>query len=281
MPSPFDFLELLPYLKAWHAHKKAAQPRYSLTTFARLAETSVSHVHNVFQRKRTLKARKLDGFIRALGLSGHEATYLGLLASLDDCAVVSRRALLLRQMSNMHAHRTAPMPQGLVFSTLVEPRNLVVYEAAGAPGFRADPAWVAVALGWELDPAREALDALRRAGLLVPTGDGGVQRHEINFALPSHLSGPPVEHSQLSFLDQSLGAMAAGVRDRAGRALGLLLQLSDREELRQVAAALYYRLHEAMGALSQAAVQGPGPYVVYSLQVAASPASRALKPRPT
>lgn len=281
MPSPFDFLELLPYLKAWHAHKKAANPRYSLTTFARLAESSTSHVHNVFRGERPLKDGKLPGFVRGLGLFGHDATYLGLLASLDDCAVVGHRALLLRQMSNLHMQRAAPMPQGLVFSTLVEPRNLVLYEAAGAPGFRADPAWVAVALGWELAPAREALDALRRAGLLVPTGDGGVLRPPIDFALPSHLSGPPVEHSQLSFLDRSLGAVAAGVRDRVGRALGLLLRREDREALRQVADSLYLRIHKVIEGLGAAAHRGPGPYVVYTLQVTASPVSRALKPRPT
>ena len=139
---------------------------------------------------------------------------------------------------------------------------------------------MAVALGWELAPAREALNALRRAGLLVPSGDGGVRRHEINFALPSHLSGPPVEHSQLTFLDRSLGAMAAGVKDRAGRALGLLLQLKDREALLQVAYGLHFRVHKVLDSLNRAACQGSGPYVVYSLQVAASPVSRALKPRP-
>lgn len=184
-------------------------------------------------------------------------------------------------MSNLHMQRAAPMPQGLVFSTLVEPRNLVLYEAAGAPGFRADPAWVAVALGWELASAREALDALRRAGLLVQTGDGGVLRPQIDFSLPSHLSGPPVEHSQLSFLDRSLRAMAAGVGDRVGRALGLLLRRGDREALRQVVDSLHFRLSKILEMFNEAARRGPGPYVVYTLQVTAAPASRALKPRPT
>ena len=281
MPTPFDYLDLLPFLAAWLSARALATPGYNMSRLARRVGCTLSHVYAVFRGGRALTERMLPDFVRALGLSGSEASYFGLLVSLSRVKEDGYRALLLRQMSTLVAQRNAPMPQGLAFSTLVEPRHLVLYEAAGAPGFRADPAWVAAALGWEVDTARDALDALSAAGLLTSDGAGGLIRCSTDFSLPSHIAGPPVEQSQRWFVDASMTELGRGVADRAGRALGMLLQVADREALRQVAAGLHRVLEGALDALGHRVRHSPGPYVVYTLQVTASPVSRALKVRPT
>ena len=281
MPTPFDYLELIPFLAAWLAARARVTPGYNMSRFSRKVGCTLSHVHAVFRGERALTERLVPDFVRALGLSGSEASYFGLLASLARVQEDGYRALLLRQMSTLVAQRNAPMPEGLAFSTLVEPPHLVLYEAAGAPGFRADPAWVAAALGWEVDAARDALDALRAAGLLTADGAGGLIRSSTDFSLPSHIAGPPVERSQRWFVDASMTELGRGVADRAGRALGMLLQVTDREALRQVAAGLHRVLEGALDALGHRVRHSPGPYAVYTLQVTASPVSRALKVRPT
>ena len=277
MPSPFDHLELLPFLRGWLAAQAAQTPGYNMSRFARRAGCSLSHVHAVFRGERGLTDKMVPAFVKALRLSGTAAVYFSLLAALSRVTADSYRAVLLRQMSALAAQRDAPMPQGLAYATLVEPRNLVLYEAAGAPGFRADPAWIAGALGWEEAAAREALHALSRAGLLAVSG-GRVLRSSIDFVLPINVSRPPAEASQLWFLDACRAELVRGLGDRTGRALGLLARAADREALRQVAGALYRRVHDALDRLSHQAEAGEGPYAVYSLQVMASPISRALRP---
>ena len=61
----------------------------------------------------------------------------------------------------------------------------------------------------------------------------------------------------------------------------MLLQVADREALRQVAAGLHQRVERIIRNLQVTTCSGPGPYAVYTLQVTASPVSRALKVRPT
>lgn len=278
LPSPFDATDINALLTGWLQAKQARVPGYTVGRLARKIGCSDSHARNVFGGKRNITPEYIDDFGRAMGYHGAELRCFMLLCRLRQASSLGNRAHLLQLRVALHLEHGFPMPAGLAFAALMDPDNHVLCEATNAPGFRAEPAWVAEAMGWELKRAQAAVRALLGAGLARATPDGRLVKVDRDLSLPAHMAAPPVEWAQLRFAERAMVALATRGNRHAARLTNFALQVGDRLPLLQVAASLHHQLNRLLESLSKAALAAPGPYVVLGLQVAATPLSLALPP---
>ncbi|HHO53822.1 MAG TPA: TIGR02147 family protein [Deltaproteobacteria bacterium] len=185
LPSVFDFVSYRAFMRSWYEARKQVDRRFSHRMFARRAGVSSPSLFNeIVQGKRNLTSQNLQGFQRALGLSGASAVFFADLVALDQAPTEAERNAAWQRLSARRRFRGARSIEGAAFAYLSTWYFPAIRELALRPDFQPDPGWVARTLQPRIRPAqaREALDTLLELGLLVRRGDGGLSPAETSVA---------------------------------------------------------------------------------------------------
>ncbi len=219
------------YLRDWYEARKGADRRFSHRLFARRAGvTSPSLFNEVVQGKRNLSAQALDGFVRALQLTGHAATVFRDLVALDQAPTEAERNAAWERLSASRRFRGARPIEGAAFAYLSHWYCPAIRELAVRRDFRADADWIARTLQPRITAAqaREALEVLFELGLLVQAEDGSVMQAETSVATAHQVQGLAVHNYHRQMLQRavdSLEGAASGERHIVGVTVAIPMSL--------------------------------------------------------
>jgi len=180
LPSVFEFTDYRTFLNAFYAAKRAANPAYSMSAFARragLGANSRGYLKLIIEGKRNLTAHTLRRFTDALGLGAKASLYFENLVYFNQAKTPQDRDYYFQRLTlAAGAERSSQFEllqsQYLYYSNwyLVPVRELV-----GLDGFREDPEWIASSLRGKITrkQAQEALAVLERLGMIVRESSTG------------------------------------------------------------------------------------------------------------
>ena len=185
-PDIYGYVDYRTWLRDWFEWKKTIRSTYSHRLFARMAgQRSPSTLIQVIDGARNLSDTALEGFVKALDLDAGEERFFRDLVRLEQGATpVVRSQALERILATQRFVETRSMG-GELTRVLSHWHGPAIFELAGCPDFRLDPAWI----GARLDPpiseaeAAAALDLLLSVGMLRRTDDG-VRREAPRFGIP-------------------------------------------------------------------------------------------------
>lgn len=183
-----DFAELL---RSSFKERQEKNPRYSVRAFARALEMDFSLLAKLLkgQRRASLSLKKQIG--PKLGMSLHD---------LDALA---------RETSPRQRSRNYRKISLKTFSPLSKWYYLAMLELSHLPHFKADPHWIAKALGLPVAMVRAAIVTLRRCGFLTVTPSGVWQdlsgRHLS--LLPKDRTHSILQNYQKQMLQQSMDSL--------------------------------------------------------------------------
>ena len=169
-PRIFDYEDFRNFLQDFYAHEKTRVRGFSYAVFARRAGlSSRSHLKLVMDYGMSLSPSVLEGYLRALRLSGPEAEYFRLLTRHPRIETPSERQVFLQAIRAFrHRHNLREL-SGREFSGFQASwARLLVLSLTRIRGFRADPPWIHRKLGGRVTQgqAGHALRFLRRKGYL-------------------------------------------------------------------------------------------------------------------
>ena len=185
-PDIYGYVDYRTWLRDWFEWKKTIRSTYSHRLFARMAgQRSPSTLIQVIDGARNLSDTALEGFVKALDLDAGEERFFRDLVQLEQGATpVVRSQALERILATQRFVETRSMG-GELTRVLSHWHGPAIFELAGCPDFRLDPAWI----GARLDPpiseaeAAAALELLLSVGMLQRTDDG-VRREAPRFGIP-------------------------------------------------------------------------------------------------
>lgn len=190
-PNVYDYLDHRAYLRDWFEARKVANPRYSHRLFARRAgQSSPSLLLHVIQGKRNLTDATTAAFARALELDADAGRYFTWLVQFQQADAAEARQEAWERLSRVRRFRGARTLEGESWSYLSNWWWPAIRELASIPGFRPEPEWVARTLCPPIGvkKAREAIDALKRLGLLVEQ-DGRLVPGQATVVTPHEVAG--------------------------------------------------------------------------------------------
>lgn len=185
-PDVFGYLDHRAFLRAWFDAKQQSNPRYSHRLFAsRAGVSNPSLLHLVMKGQRRITPKTLPGFLRALGLEGEAAVHFERLVLLARAKTDAERRPILEAIRASRRFRAANHLEAGALDYLSDWTLPAIRELAGAPGFRADAAWIAARLRPRVTTAhaRRSLETLLRIGLLKEV-DGEVRPTDTSLVTP-------------------------------------------------------------------------------------------------
>ena len=222
LPDIYGTLDYRAWLRDWFDAKKAQNPRFSHRAFVRrTGQKSPSLLADVIGGRRNLTPAGIDGFVKALGLTGLRESFFRELVQLDQAKTADERAEALERITATRHFRKAQRLEGASLRFLSHWSYPAVHELAGCSAFRDDPAWIASQVRPAItEPqAREALEVLETLELLVRDAQGVLRQG------PGTLTTPHQAASAVSFLyhrgmnaraEEALGAFPAKERHFCG-----------------------------------------------------------------
>ncbi len=177
-PKPWDFQDHRLYLRAMTEFLKVHERGFSYRVFSKRAGfASPNFLKLVAEGQRNLSAASIPKFAQGLGLTRREAQAFHALVMLSQAKTDDERNThfsSLRRIASAVEARVLGADQFDLYSTWYAP---VVRELAARSDFRSDPEWIARRMSPPITPrqAAEALELLRRLGLLVEGKDGRLE----------------------------------------------------------------------------------------------------------
>lgn len=175
-PAVTAYLDFRSYLKDWFRYRKAAQPAYSMRTFARnpaLGISSTSFMTNLLKGARNLTQRQRLAFIKALKLEGAEAEYFDSLVQFNQAKTLDEKNYFFAHLSR-HRGSQAKLLLERQYAFFAKWHHSVIWNYLGLPRSESAPARIAKHLAEELPPeqVQESLDLLMGMGLIKKTANG-------------------------------------------------------------------------------------------------------------
>lgn len=182
--SKYDFRFLL--IKEFQ-RRKSKNNSYSMRAFARQLSVSPAFICQIFNGKRLLSYEKAIQFSQKLSWpSKRKKLFLSLLQYQKASSEYAKESLLeqIHDFSELNFMEL----QHDQFQLIAEPHHFAIIELCDLKGFQENPDWIAKRLGITVNQAIDAIDRLKRIGLLVYQNEKLVKstpRHRIK-DLPSN-----------------------------------------------------------------------------------------------
>jgi uncharacterized protein (TIGR02147 family) len=274
LPDPYGYLSYRRYLDDWYAARKKADGRFSHRLFMRKAGASSPSLFNeVVSGKRNLSAPMVDGFVKALGLSGSAGPFFRDLVTLEQAPTEAERNAAWARIAAHRRFRSARSIEGAAFAYLSSWYIPATRELAARADFRPEPEWIArtleprIALG----QAREALDVLLALGLLVQRDDRWVPA-DTTVATAHQVQGLAVHNYHRQMLDRAVGSIE-GSRSSERHLIGVTVAVPEalipmlKHELDRFLEHLMHRCDEHVDRAER----------VYGVELCLFPLSRSLE----
>lgn len=190
-PDIYAHLDYREWLRLWFDWKKSQNPRFSHRAFVRrTGQKSPSLLADVIGGRRNLTPGGVDGFVRALSLTGAREAFFRELVQLDQAKTAPERAEALERITATRHFRKAQRLEGASLRYLSHWSYPAVHELAGCDAFRGDPVWIAATLRPVITErqARDALEVLETLGLLVRDADGALRQGSGTLTTPHQAS---------------------------------------------------------------------------------------------
>ncbi len=216
-PDLYSYLDYRRYLDDWFRARKAANPRYSHRLFARKAgHKNPSLLLLVVQRKRNLSPTNVEGFTRALGLTGDEARFFSRLVQLDQAATQAEQNEAWGYISASRRFREARQLEGAGFEIISRWYVSAIHELARRDDFEPDPAWIARSLRPKITvaQARRGLELLTDVGMLQEGPGGRVSPRDVSLVTPHEVAGLAARNYHDGMLELARGSIAAFPREQ-------------------------------------------------------------------
>jgi len=188
-PDIFEYRDYRSFLRDWFEHRKRTWPEFSYEFFMRKAGLgSKATLHNVISGRRNPREDTLSAFAIGMELDENEAAYLEKLVELALCKTLEeRREVLSVMIEDPRFQKDRRLEREL---SETETRFMArwycwaIWELARAPGFRAEPAWLAKTMIPAIteEEAAEALELLFGLKFLELGEDGRVSTREIRIS---------------------------------------------------------------------------------------------------
>lgn len=188
-PDLYAYLDYRKFLGDWFAHQKTIRKAFSHRAFVRrTGQRSPSLLSDVIAGRRNLTPAGLEGFLKAMKLTGPEARFFTALVALDQAETPDEKNVAWADVAATLRFRSSRRLEGDGFRYLSTWYVPVVRELANRKDFRDDPTWIAAQIRPRITPkqAGEALELLiemdllrREDGTVVIGGGSVVTPHEV------------------------------------------------------------------------------------------------------
>lgn len=154
------------YLKTCFQTRKQNNPRYSLRAFARDIDCKVSSLSLIFNRKRELSTSSAAKIAQALDLTSAESRYFLDLVHFSRAKDTNEKQIYeirVKSQESLINRKTLPME---VFQVISDWYHSAILELTFVEGFKPNPVWIAKRLDISPGEATQAIERLKRVGLL-------------------------------------------------------------------------------------------------------------------
>lgn len=154
------------YLKTCFNARRQANPRYSLRAFARDIDCKVSSLSLIFNKKREISTASAAKIAQALELSSSESRYFLDLVHLSRAKNTGEKKIYeVRVRAQEEVQQRKPLQMD-VFQLISDWYHSAILELTYVEGFRSDPDWIARKLDLSKSEVIQALERLKRLGLI-------------------------------------------------------------------------------------------------------------------
>ena len=273
----FDALDYRTHLERWFAAKRALNPSYTVSRFARRAQCSQTHVEAVIRKNRDLHAPQVQGFARAMGLNDEESAFWAARVAADQATSASQKAQLLQRLAGFARFHNAQPLLGAALQCASSALHIATFEMGFAGDFQASPEWVSQALGVPEPSAAIALQDLAACRLLQQDKRGR-WRPSVAVMSQAMAEAEPVRIlTEEQGLEVAQAALVGDARSRHASALFGALPANALPRLREESLGIRRELDELASALQTRALQGDRPPErVYIVQTQLLPVSEQV-----
>jgi uncharacterized protein (TIGR02147 family) len=173
-PSPYEFHDIIEFLKASFDHKRSADKDFSLRSLSKQIGISVSMLPLILARRRGLSLETLDKIISAFSFADHEAVYLRSLRSLSEATDQNERLAALKRVQRANNYREHAPKEFETFQFLSKWYLPAIRELVGLEDFSPDPLWIQKRLRRRVSikDIRSGWDFLVKHGFIAQGHDG-------------------------------------------------------------------------------------------------------------
>ena len=170
MLSIYNYTEFHKFLRdAWEA-KRAKNPQFSMTAFAKkLGLENSAPLSLALRGKRGLPKKYLPQVIQSLELSNDEATYLEALSDLSTAKTPEQKVLYLERLKKLSPQKYLGGDTVDAFKYLSNPLHATLLEMIDLKDFSKDPYWIQekLAFHYSLFDITDAFNRLRELKLIA------------------------------------------------------------------------------------------------------------------
>ncbi len=176
LPVITEYLDYRSYLKDFFKARKAAQPGYSMRTFARnpsLGISSSSFMTNLLKGTRNLTQRQRLQFAKALKLESRQAEYFDFLVQFNQAKSIEEKNFFFAKLSK-HNTSQAKLLLEKQYEYFAKWHHSIIWNYLGLEKAESAPARIAKHLAEELPAAEveESLKLLLDMGLIAKKANG-------------------------------------------------------------------------------------------------------------
>lgn len=173
LPSIYEYLDYRAYLRDWLS---ARDGHPSARALARRLKCSPSLLSAVMAGTRDLARPLAEHLTDAMSLAAEERAYFLDLVSFEQAETRAQRSQAMERVMATRRYRTAARVADGAWLVFTRWYYAAIVELTRCVGFQEDPAWIARTLRPPVteEQAREALEALLAAGILVRGDDGAI-----------------------------------------------------------------------------------------------------------
>ncbi len=155
-------------------------PAYSARALARDLNLSPAFLSQLLSGSRRLSEEKSHEISRALAWPSQKGRVFTVLVRYENAKTPEAKEGILRELrglpgAQLSKHEFADLSLDY-FRVISEWQHIAIAELSRVEGFRPDPRWIAQKLGIRATDADDALARLKRVGMLIDDGKGGLRK---------------------------------------------------------------------------------------------------------
>lgn len=178
-PDILEYGSYRKYLRDTYSYLKVEKPQFSFRFFSRMAGfNSPNFLKLVMEEQRNLSAESVEKFIKALKLTGKEATHFRQLVLLEQSESLEEKKIYAEQLIKSRNYKKLKPLSEKEFAYYSNWYYIPIREMVALPNFQEDPKWIAEQLVPKISTvqAKQALHDLLQLELLTRDANGKLKQ---------------------------------------------------------------------------------------------------------
>lgn len=183
------------YLRDTYAFLKQEQSHFSFRFFSRMAGfSSPNFLKLVMEEQRNLSAESVEKFIKALKLTGKDASHFRQLVLLEQSATLEEKKFYAEQLLKSKNYKKLKPLSEKEFAYYANWFYIPIREMVALPHFQENPRWIAEQLVPKIQTseAKKALDDLIELGMLKRNNDGRLTQTDSSVSTGDNITSTSV-----------------------------------------------------------------------------------------